>query len=86
MSFFREDYIKINGYDEFFEGWGSEDRDFAARLQSYGCQKRYLKFAGIVYHLWHKRGFKYNEDRNEEYLNALDSRNFRCTNGVDKYL
>lgn len=87
MSFFREDFIKINGYDEYFEGWGSEDKDLAARLQNSGCQKRYLKFAGIVYHLWHEQGFKYNEDKNLQYLEALNTRNsVRCMDGVDKYL
>ena len=82
-----EDFIKINGYDEYFEGWGSEDKDLAARLQNSGCQKRYLKFAGIVYHLWHEQGFKYNEDKNLQYLEALNTRNsVRCMDGVDKYL
>ena len=87
MSFFREDFIKVNGYDEFYEGWGSEDIDLGKRLLNSGCRKRYLKFAGIVYHLWHEDKFMYNKTKNLQYMRMLDERKaVRCTNGVDKYL
>ncbi len=87
LSFFREDFIKINGYDEFFEGWGGEDIDLGNRLQRSGCRKRYLKFAGIVYHLWHEDKFMYNREKNFAYeAQQNECRTVRCTNGVDKYL
>lgn len=87
MSFFREDFIKINGYDEFYEGWGGEDVDLGKRLQNSGCQKRYLKFAGIVYHLWHEDKFMYNKMKNFQYMRMQDERKtVRCESGVDKYL
>jgi hypothetical protein len=38
-------------YDEFFEGWGSEDSDFACRMMNSGVARLYLKFSGIAYHL-----------------------------------
>lgn len=87
LSFYREDFIRINGYDEFFEGWGGEDTDLGSRLQRSGCRKRYLKFAGIVYHLWHEDKFMYNREKNFAYearQNVLQT--VRCANGVDKYL
>ena len=87
MSFFKDDYIKINGYDEFFEGWGGEDVDFGVRMQKMGFGKRYLKFAGIVYHLWHEDKFMYNREKNLAYSSCLDDdKPARCANGVDKYL
>lgn len=87
MSFYKEDYIRINGYDEFFEGWGGEDYDFANRLLASGCVKRYLKFAGIVYHLWHEDKYMQNADKNFKYMEGQNSHQvIRCTNGVDKYL
>lgn len=87
MSFFREDFLRINGYDEFYEGWGGEDIDLGNRLQHSGCSKRYLKFAGIVYHLWHEDKFMYNKEKNmqhEKMQNELKA--VRCKDGVDKYL
>lgn len=32
----RDDFIKLGGYDEVFEGWGAEDTDLADRLQWIG--------------------------------------------------
>lgn len=85
MSFFRKDFIAINGYDEYFEGWGGEDGDFARRLGLYGLTKRHLKFAGLVYHLWHEDKFMYNKDENIRYSIREDCP-VRCARGVDQYL
>ena len=87
ISFFKEDILRINGYDEFFEGWGGEDEDLGNRLLNSGCKKRYLKFSGIVYHLWHEDKFMYNLERNFTYKDERNRRNaIFCENGIDKYL
>lgn len=86
ISFFREDFVRINGYDEFYEGWGGEDADLGKRLLNSGCKKRYLKFAGIVYHLWHEDKFMYNKAKNLHRMEMLDEKSVRCEDGVDKYL
>lgn len=87
MSFWRNDFFSINGYDEIFEGWGKEDDDLAHRLGRLGCRKRTIRFSGIVYHLWHGLESKEKEQENTDYLHLNDEQNtIRCTNGVDKYL
>jgi glycosyltransferase involved in cell wall biosynthesis len=87
MSFWREDYIQVNGYDEFFEGWGGEDYDFASRLINSGIKRLSLKFSGIVYHLWHNESQQQNVSKNKQYyLNAKNKKSVRCTNGIDQYL
>lgn len=87
MSYWREDFIKINGYDEFFVGWGGEDWDFAHRLLRSGLKKRYLKFAGIVYHLWHEDKHMYNKEKNFSYLSEQDKEEtIFCEHGVNQYL
>lgn len=87
MSFWKSDLIRINGYDEFYEGWGGEDGDFGCRLQMSGIKKRYLKFSGIVYHLWHEDKYMYNKDLNFNYSMSCKARGIiRCENGIDKYL
>lgn len=85
MSFFKKDFIAINGYDEFFEGWGGEDGDFARRLTLYGLNKRHLKFAGLVWHLWHEDKYMYNKDENIRY-SIRENCAVRCEKGVDQYL
>lgn len=85
MSFFRDDFLAVNGYDEFFEGWGGEDGDFARRLRLHGLKKRHLKFVGLVSHLWHEDKYMYNKDRNYIYSMRADA-SARCGDGIDKYL
>lgn len=85
MSFFRDDFIRVNGYDEFFEGYGGEDSDLARRLQLAGIKKRHLKFAGNVFHLWHNDHSMYNFDRNVNYFRRANPEIF-CTRGVNQYL
>jgi len=87
MSFWKDDFIKINGYDEFFEGWGGEDYDFANRLQNSGVKRLYLKFSGIVYHLWHQDFYMHNADKNRKYYSEKkDEVRSWCEKGVNQYL
>lgn len=87
MSFYREDFMRINGYDEFFEGWGGEDLDLGNRMLRSGVKKKYLKFCGIVYHLWHEDKFMYNKAKNFAHMLGVESEvPVYCDNGIDKYL
>lgn len=36
----RDDFLQIGGYDEVFQGWGTEDRDLYARLERLGRQRQ----------------------------------------------
>jgi GT2 family glycosyltransferase len=38
----RDDAIRVGGYDEAFEAWGGEDRDFYHRLEMTGVETRYF--------------------------------------------
>ena len=87
MGFWREDAIKINGYDEFYVGWGGEDYDFAIRLARLGNKKMALKFAAIVFHLWHNDLYMDNKEKNfEHYYNVKDGGGVRCESGISQYL
>ncbi len=87
MSFYRKDIVAVNGYDEYYEGWGGEDGDLGCRLQMYGLKKRYLKFSGIVYHLWHEDKYMYNKEKNFQHSFECEERGKAyCDNGLDKYL
>jgi predicted glycosyltransferase involved in capsule biosynthesis len=58
MAFWREDLLRVNGYNEDIVGWGREDSDISQRLINSGVKKRFLKFGGIEYHLYHKENDK----------------------------
>ena len=49
MAFWKEDLLKVNGYNEAITGWGSEDHELVCRLINSGVRKRTIKFAGIVF-------------------------------------
>ena len=54
MSFWREDFIKINGFNEGLVGWGIDDSEMIQRLHNIGIQGKRLKNVAIAYHIYHK--------------------------------
>jgi glycosyltransferase involved in cell wall biosynthesis len=87
MAFFTTDLLKVNGYNEAFTGWGSEDREIAIRLINAGVKKQFLKNGGICYHLYHPSTSKEKELRNEKMMNdAIFSRSIWAKEGLKKYL
>ncbi len=86
MSFWRNDIIAINGYDENFIGWGREDSDIAIRLMNNGGKKRFLKQRAIMYHIWHKEASRSLEKENVERMNAaIENKMTWVDNGITKY-
>ena len=87
MAFFKNDLIKVNGYNEAFTGWGSEDREIAIRLINSGIKKRFLKNGGICYHLHHNAPSRSNELDNETLREqAVMTKSTWTTDGLNKYL
>lgn len=66
ISFFKNDFNKIHGFNENFIGWGREDSEFVARFLFNGGILRRLKFAGLAYHLWHEENSRKNLEKNEQ--------------------
>lgn len=87
VSFWREDTIVINGYNEDYEGWGREDSDFAIRLGNSGILARRLRYSGIVYHIYHKTNSKHNFELNDSMQQeTIDKKIIKIDNGISKYL
>jgi len=87
ISFWKSDFIKINGYNEAFEGWGMEDYEMAQRLHNNGVKGRRLKHAGIVYHIYHKEQSKNSVSQNSEIERMTTEENIKAaTKGIDQYL
>ena len=87
VSFWRNDFIAVNGYNEDFEGWGREDSDLVIRMNNKGVLAQRLRYAGIVYHIYHKVNSKDNFERNDKIQNeTIKNKIVRCKNGVDQYL
>jgi hypothetical protein len=87
MAFWRDDLIRVNGYDEYMEGWGREDSELALRLINAGVVRRNLKFSSVAFHLWHRLANQDAVDRNHErFERAQHERLTRAERGLDQYL
>lgn len=86
-SYFKKDFIAVNGYNEYFEGWGREDSELALRFHNYGLSARRLKFVGIVYHIFHYEKPKDNLMSNDEIeKKTIKEKIVWTSNGINKYL
>lgn len=87
MAFWKDDIIKVNGYDENLTKWGHEDGELAYRLHFAGIKKKSLKMGGIVYHLYHPEASRENVQYHNEVLDQVIAEHSAwCKNGIDKYL
>jgi glycosyltransferase involved in cell wall biosynthesis len=87
QSFWKSDLLKINGFNEDFQGWGREDTEFAVRMLNNGIQFFKMKLGGFGYHLYHQQNSRAMLPQNLDILNnAIASRSQRCSNGIDKYV
>ncbi len=49
----RDNFLKLNGYDESFSGWGGEDEDFMQRAKGLGLKHKRIddiKYLSIIRH------------------------------------
>lgn len=87
LSFWRADFIAVNGYNEEFEGWGREDSELIIRMMNNGIQGRRLRYRGIIYHIWHKVKDKSRFEINDSLQQKAVLENSKwCENGIDKHL
>ena len=87
VSFYKKDFIAINGYNEDFKGWGREDSELIIRLLNNGVLGKRLRYCGIVYHIYHDEKPRDRLEFNDEIQqNSIKNKSIWCANGIDKYL
>lgn len=87
MAFWRDELLKVNGYNEDFVGWGKEDNDLTVRMMNAGVQLRFIKFGGIVYHLWHGYGALNSVPINQEiFRKTLTNKLTYIEHGMRQYI
>ena len=87
MSYWKKDFLAVNGYNELYNGWGREDTDLVFRFYHSGLQRTYFKLRGVVYHLWHKEADRSGLTQNDTILEqTIQTRATRCELGSDQYV
>lgn len=85
MAFWKEDLLKVNGYNEAITGWGSEDHELVCRLINSGVRKRTIKFAGIVFHLYHELHGTDNLSNNRSILSDTKTQKLSLVRKRNQY-
>jgi glycosyltransferase involved in cell wall biosynthesis len=87
LAIWRDDLIRVNGYNEAFEGWGREDSELAVRLLNSGVGRRDVRGWALCYHLWHPPASRAGLAANDELLaEAAGKGARRCERGLDQHL
>lgn len=51
---------EINGYNEFYHGWGAEDTDVHVRLRNFGVKVEFYEREILLKHQWHPKTYRTN--------------------------
>lgn len=87
MSFWKEDFIKVNGFNESLVGWGIDDSELIQRLHNIGVKGKRLKNVGIAYHIYHKIQDRSNiEINNRIEKETTENKITFIEKGINQYL
>lgn len=68
LAVWKQDLLKVNGFDESFTGWGHEDSDLVVRLFHAGVLRKDGALATEVLHLWHREAQRDQESSNRKVV------------------
>lgn len=86
LAVWRSDFVRVNGFDEAFQGWGHEDADLTVRLLRSGVRRKDGQFALPVLHLWHPESDRSREAVNKAHVERqLASAQIRAESGLNQY-
>jgi glycosyltransferase involved in cell wall biosynthesis len=87
MSFWKSDFIKINGFNENLVGWGIDDSEMIQRLHNIGIKGKRLKNVALAYHIYHNEQSRSNIDINNEIERQTTENKFTfIEKGINQYL
>ena len=87
LGIWRDDLVRVNGYNEDFIGWGREDSELAVRLLNQGVRRLDARGLALCYHLWHAPASRTGLPANDDLLaEAIERRATRCANGLQQHL
>jgi glycosyltransferase involved in cell wall biosynthesis len=85
LSFWKADFIKVNGYNNDISGWGHEDEELAARFINSGVIEKIVKLCAVQYHLYHPATSKKDEPWQRGLVDRTKQEKMQlCTNGYQQ--
>ncbi|OOG48776.1 glycosyltransferase [Rhodanobacter sp. C01] len=87
MAFWRDDLLRVNGFNEAMTGWGREDTELAARAFHAGLLRSDLRFSALAVHLHHPTRKHIVDNPNDRIVDDTRTRQLiRCELGLDQHL
>lgn len=87
MAFWRDDLLRLNGFNEAMTGWGREDTELAIRAFHAGLLRRDVRFSALATHLYHPTRKCVVDNPNDRVVENTRARGLvRCEMGVDAHL
>ena len=87
FSLYKNDCIKVNGFNNDIEGWGREDSEFVIRLLNNGIGRKNVYFNLIQFHLWHPNSSRKSLQKNNAILeNTIQNELKWCDDGLNKFM
>ncbi|MDD2331747.1 MAG: glycosyltransferase [Candidatus Cloacimonetes bacterium] len=82
----KDDYVRVNGYDENYIGWGNEDDDMGRRLLAAGVLGLNFVKDEFPIHLFHEpfhsNGNRINRSYAQGRKKEISKKDFRCNRGL----
>jgi len=85
LGLWREDFVRVNGLDEQYVGWGFEDSDLVIRLQRAKIGRLLGKQAVAVIHLWHPCA-QTGKENIKRLQQTMQKNTIKAEKGIDQYL
>jgi glycosyltransferase involved in cell wall biosynthesis len=85
-AFWKEDFVRVNGYNNNLFGWGHEDIELAARFVNVGVMQKRIKLKAVCFHLYHKPNDKGLENKNfNTYQKVVEDGVVWAVNGLNEH-
>jgi glycosyltransferase involved in cell wall biosynthesis len=87
QAFWRDDLLRVNGFNEDIQGWGPEDKELCARMVHAGVERQTLLFGGVAVHLHHPPASRAALPDNRQVLDeTVRLHRTWCEHGLDSHM
>ncbi len=87
LGIWRDDFMRVDGMDESYVGYGREDSDLVIRLINAGVYRKEGRCATPILHLWHPDQDRSAWGANDALLSeALESGVTRARRGISQHM
>lgn len=87
LAYWKDDFLRVNGYNNDLSGWGHEDEELAARFINNNIIKKIVKLGAVQYHLHHDELPRSNELFHRQIIqHTLLTKVKKCLNGYENLL